>query len=252
VVEDLPQFAQVTDDKTQVMDVLKDSPADKAGFVSGDTLLSIDGQPITGVEGVRDYTRTHEGQPITVVFKHDDKTLTQNVTPVRLEGAEQAAMGIALVRTGMVSYPFWYAPVQGAVATWVMGREIVLSFGSLIGDLVVKHKVSVDLSGPIGIAVITSQVAARGIRYLIQFTALLSLNLAIINILPFPALDGGRVLFLAIEKIRGKAVGRKIEIVAHNLGFALLMLLVLLVTIGDVRKFGGGMVQGLSRFFTGG
>lgn len=252
VIEDLPQYARVSDDQTQVMEVLKDSPADKAGFAAGDTLLTLDGQPVTSVDAVRDYTRTRENQPVTVVFKHDADTLTRTVTPVRLADAQQAAMGLALMRTGMVSYPIWYAPVQGAEATWIMGREIVLSFGALFRDLFVKHTVSVDLSGPIGIAVITSQVAARGFRHLIQFTALLSLNLAIINILPFPALDGGRVLFLAIEKARGRAVSRNIEIMAHNLGFALLMILVLFVTIGDFRKFGGGMVQGLSRFFTGG
>ncbi len=252
VVEDLPQFAHVTDDQTQVMDVLKDSPAEKAGFKPGDILVSVDGRPVAGADSVREYTRTRENQPITVVFKQDNQTMTRSVTPVRIGEAQQAAMGLALVRTGMVSYPFWYAPVQGAVATWVMGREIVFSFGALFRDLFTGHGVNVDLSGPIGIAVITSQVAARGFRHLIQFTALLSLNLAIINILPFPALDGGRVLFLAIEKARGRAVSRNVEIVAHNLGFALLMILVLFVTIGDFRKFGGGMMQGLSRFFTGG
>ncbi len=252
VVEDLPQFARVTQGQTQVLDVMKGSPAELAGMKTGDALLTVDGQPVTSVEGVRSYTQSHEGQSIRVTFKQNDQTLTKDVTPVRLAGAEQAAMGVALVRTGMVSYPIWYAPVQGAVATWVMGREIVLSFGSLIRDLFVKHAVTVDLSGPIGIAVITSEVAARGFRYLIQFTALLSLNLAVINILPFPALDGGRVLFLAIERARGRAVSRNIENLAHNVGFALLMLVVIFVTIGDFRKFSGGMLQGLSRFFTGG
>ena len=84
-----------------------------------------------------------------------------------------------------------------------------------------------------------------------QFTALLSLNLAIINILPFPALDGGRLLFLVVEQFRGKAMSRRIEAAAHNIGFALLMVLVIFVTFRDVAKFGDRIWEGLSRFFTG-
>ena len=99
------------------------------------------------------------------------------------------------------------------------------------------QQVAVDLSGPVGIAVMTGQVAAMGIIYLLQFTAILSINLAIINIFPFPALDGGRVLFLLIEKLRGRPVNQRVEIAAHNLGFMLLMVLVVLVTYKDFMTF---------------
>ena len=95
-----------------------------------------------------------------------------------------------------------------------------------------------ELSGPVGIAVMTGQVAALGISYLLQFAAILSINLAIINILPFPALDGGRILFVIIEKLRrGKPVNQKIETIVHNLGFIFLMSLVVLVTYQDIVKF---------------
>ena len=88
-----------------------------------------------------------------------------------------------------------------------------------------------------GIAVITGQVARMGFIYILQFAALLSLNLAIINFLPLPALDGGRALFLCIEKIRGKPVNQKFEAMMHNIGFIFLLLLVLVVTYRDVFKF---------------
>ena len=84
---------------------------------------------------------------------------------------------------------------------------------------------------------ITGRMAHMGIIYLLQFTALLSLNLAILNFLPFPALDGGHVLFLIIEKIRRKPNNRKIEATIHTIGFALLMFLVLLVTFRDLKNF---------------
>ncbi|MEK7167796.1 MAG: site-2 protease family protein, partial [Patescibacteria group bacterium] len=97
--------------------------------------------------------------------------------------------------------------------------------------------------GPVGIAVLTGQAARMGLVYLLQFTALLSLNLAIINIIPFPALDGGRLLFLLIEKIRGKVMDQRWENTANNVGFMLLMLLIILVTFKDVWKYGGALVN---------
>jgi regulator of sigma E protease len=103
--------------------------------------------------------------------------------------------------------------------------------------LIITQTVSVDLSGPVGIAVLTGQVARMGFIYLLQFTAMLSVNLAVINFLPFPALDGGRILFLIIEKIRRKPVSQKIENLVHNIGFAMLMVLILLVTYRDIAKF---------------
>jgi regulator of sigma E protease len=95
-----------------------------------------------------------------------------------------------------------------------------------------------DFAGPVGIAVMTGQAAKMGWIYVLQFTALLSLNLAIINILPFPALDGGRILFLAIEKIRRKPVDAKLENIFHNTGFILLMLLIVAITFRDLAKYG--------------
>ena len=107
----------------------------------------------------------------------------------------------------------------------------------------------VDISGPVGIAVITAKVAESGFRRLVQFTAILSINLAVLNILPIPALDGGRLLFLIIEKIRGRAVSRRIEIAAHNLGFTALILLVLLITYRDMVRFGGTIWKSIAAFF---
>jgi len=126
---------------------------------------------------------------------------------------------------------------KGVESTVFFTGEVVFAFYELIKNLIISQKVSVDLSGPVGIAVLTGQVARMGFVYLLQFTAMLSINLAVINFLPFPALDGGRILFLVIEKIRRRPVSQKIENLVHNIGFGLLMLLVLLVTYRDVIKF---------------
>jgi regulator of sigma E protease len=97
--------------------------------------------------------------------------------------------------------------------------------------------VGASISGPVGIAVLTNDYTRQGIGALMQFTALLSINLAVINALPFPALDGGRVLFLIIEKIRGKKMNAKAEQWANSIGFALLILLLVFVTIKDITKY---------------
>lgn len=252
VVEDASPYARVMDQKVQIVQVLDGSPAERAGLETGDAIVSVGGMAITTPDDIKAYTETKEGQPVAVTIRRKAETLEKQVVPALIKETGHPGLGVALVKTGLVAYPFWLAPVQGAIATYAFGQEIVGAFLGLFRDLFAQQKVSVEFSGPVGIAVITSEVAKLGFRYLLQFTALLSLNLAIINILPFPALDGGRVLFLVIETIRGKAVGRRIEAAAHNIGFALLMLLVLFVTFHDVAKYGGRFWEGLSRFFVGG
>jgi regulator of sigma E protease len=123
---------------------------------------------------------------------------------------------------------------------------IFVAFYNILHNLVVGQPVGVEVTGPVGIAVMTGQMARLGIIYILQFIALLSLNLAIINFLPFPALDGGRLLFLLIEKIRRKPINQQIENFVHNLGFILLMILMVFVTYRDVIKWGGGL---WSKFF---
>lgn len=251
VIEDLSPYAKVSDPKVQIVSVLKGSPAEKAGLEEGDAVTAIGGMPVSSTDDIRTFTSAREGQTVTVTVRRKDQLIEKDVVPAMIKETGKPGMGVALVKTGFVSYPFWLAPVQGAVATWAFMKEILSAFFGLIKDLFVQQKVTVEFSGPVGIAILTSEVAKLGIRYLLQFTALLSLNLAVINILPFPALDGGRVLFLVIEKIRGRAVSRRIEVTAHNIGFALLMMLVLFVTFHDVAKFGDRIWAGLSGFFGG-
>ena len=130
-----------------------------------------------------------------------------------------------------------------------MSARVLEAFYTLLANLLSKGQVSADLSGPIGVAVITGQVAEMGFIYLLQFAAILSINLGIINIIPFPALDGGRLLFVVIEKIRRKKIDEKIEGIAHNIGFILLMLLVAVITYRDIVNYGGGFLDKIKNLF---
>ncbi|MFA5188495.1 MAG: RIP metalloprotease RseP [Patescibacteria group bacterium] len=222
--------------KIQVVSVLDNMPAKEAGIEVGDVIQSVDGSKIISVKNLIDYTSGKIGQQVTYDIMRGKEALAKEISVVDI-GQGKGGIGIGLVETGIVTYPFFSAIGHGFVLTGILTEQFVLAFYNIIKNLVIGKPVGVQVSGPVGIAVLTGQVAKLGFIYLLQFTALLSLNLAIINFVPFPALDGGRLLFLAIEKIRRKPISQKIESAIHTIGFALLMLLIVVITFQDVMRY---------------
>ncbi len=226
----------VRDYKVQVVSILEDKPAQEAGIEVGDIILAYDGQEIKGINNLLEYTTSQKGETVTYKIKREEDVLEKEVKIVDI-GEGRGGIGVGLIESGIVSYPVHEAVWHGFKLTGFLAKEIVFAFGNVLKNLVVGEPVGVQVSGPVGIAVITGQVARLGFIYILQFTALLSLNLAIINFVPFPALDGGRLVFLAIEKIRRKPVSQKIESLIHMLGFTLLMLLIIIITFQDVIRY---------------
>lgn len=231
--------AFVREQKIQIVEVIKSSPAESAGLQIGDTILSIDNQQFASFSELQKYVGSKTGQQLDYKIKRGRDALNEKITPMVIKETGQGGIGVAISETGVVSYPWYLAIWQGLITTVSLVWAIISAFYALIKGLIFGQGVSADLAGPVGIAAITGQVARMGFIYLMQFTALLSINLAVINFFPFPALDGGRILFLIIEKIKGAPVKKEIEGAIHNVGFALLMVLVLLVTLKDVSRFGG-------------
>lgn len=232
---ELPASAHVSESRLAIMEVMVDSPAARAGVVGGDSIISLDGQLATDADKTRLYLVDHGAAGVDLTIqKADASQKTVHVVSETLKGTALVGIGIGFIRTGLVSYPFYLAIPHGVIATVQMTGEIFKSFWDLIVSLVVTHQTGAALSGPVGIAVMTGQVAAMGFVYLLQFAAILSINLGVINVLPFPALDGGRIFFLIIEKLRGRAVNERLEIAMNNLGFLLLMVLIMFVTVKDV------------------
>lgn len=229
--------ARIRDAKIQIIQILEGTPAKEADVETGDTLISVDGKKIKEVAEMQDYVAGKIGVPVKMIFERGGSEIEKEVVPIFLPETGRGGIGVGLLKSGIVSYPWYSALWKGAEATVFFTWNVIVAFYELIKNLIITQKVSVDLSGPVGIAVLTGQVARMGFIYLLQFTAMLSVNLAVINFLPFPALDGGRILFLIIEKIRRRPVSQKIENAVHNIGFALLMLLILLVTYRDIAKF---------------
>jgi len=143
------------------------------------------------------------------------------------------------VETGLVKYPWPQAIYQGVMTAGLYIKEIVFAFGYLIKGIVIGAGVTGAVSGPVGVAVMTGEAARMGIVYLLQFAALLSLNLAVLNILPIPALDGGRLLFVIFNSLRRRPVAPRVEHFIHAASFVFLMLLVVAVTVKDLSVFTG-------------
>ena len=246
---ELSARAHVSDKKIQIVQVMENTPAELAGLLIGDTILSIDNKNFSNYQELQNYVAANVGNKLIYKIKRGQDLTEAGITPALMPEINRGGIGVAITETGVVSYPWYLAIFEGIKTTFILTWAIIVAFYELIKGLIFGHGVTADLSGPIGIATLTGQVARMGFVYLLQFTALLSINLAVINFFPFPALDGGRVLFLIIEKIKRSPVKTEVEGAIHNIGFALLMLLVLIVTFRDVAKFGYVFQNIWSKFF---
>lgn len=249
VPQNISKYAHVSDRRLEVEAVVEHSPAADAGVKPGDRLQAVGGKPVTNPEDFRSYITSHADQSIAVVLKRDVTDLTLNITPKTLEQTGKPGIGVAFGDVAMVRYPVWLAVPKAVTTSVQMMGMIFATLGTVARDLVTGHKVSLDVAGPVGIAVMTGEAAKLGWLYLLQFVAILSLNLAAINVFPFPALDGGRILFILIERARRKPLNQKIEALIHNIGFMLLLGLVALVTFRDLSKFGGSIGSFFKRLF---
>lgn len=242
--------ADASDVKIQIMQVRPGSPAAEAGIEPGDTILTINGLDFISLEVMQDFIAGHKDNPLHLGILRQDILLEIEAVPkVLSESSGRAAIGVSLIQVGTISYPWYEAMWQGARATWGLLYGTVAGFVMIIGNLLSGQGAGVDVAGPVGIAVLTGQVVSLGWLFVLQFAALLSVNLAIINVLPFPALDGGRVLFVIIEKIRGKPNNERTEAIVHTAGFALLMLLVLVITYKDISRLGINWWQNIANLF---
>lgn len=229
--------AIVTNLSVDVVQIVQNSPAAAAGLKEGDKIIEIDGVSFTDGALARAALVPHlDGSPIAFTYERSGTRDHVSITPAYVEELGKPGVGVALIGTGNVRYPFYLAPIKGAETTISMTIQVIGAFFGLIAGLFQQKDVVADLSGPIGIASLTGQVARLGFLHLLQFTAMLSVNLAVLNALPFPALDGGRVFFVLVEGVRRKPNSLQFEQMAHTVGFALLILLVLFVTYKDIVK----------------
>jgi len=234
--DSVPASAKIIDERIQITEILPDSPADVAGIQRGDIILNINNTKFITDSELQEFVNKNTGQELNYNIKRGSEEFVIQATPEILKETGKGGIGVAIAQTGIVKYPWYQAIWQGVITTIILLGAIVVAFFDLIKNLITGAGISAEIAGPVGIATVTGEMANLGWVYLMQFTALLSVNLAVVNFLPFPALDGGRVLFLIIEKLKGRPVKREVEAFLHYIGFALLMVLIIFVTFKDIAR----------------
>jgi regulator of sigma E protease len=237
---ELPNSAKVGTAQVSVLELDEKSPAADAGIKIGDSIYKINDIEITSIDQVQALTKENAGKPTEYIIKRGNLELSKTLTPRANPPEGQGPLGIALSSVAKVSFPWYEAIIKGFTTTVTLIWATISAFGTIIGQWLSNQPVGQALSGPVGIAVLTRDVTQLGLIYILQFTAILSINLAIINAVPFPALDGGRILFLLIEKLRGRKMNAKAETYANAIGFSLLILLMIFVTVKDVTHYSDG------------
>jgi len=224
-----------------IKEVLPNSPAAMAGIQPGDTIVNINGKTLNSTIDLSREIQLNLGKEITMAINRSDSATEEVKLIPRWRPPEgQGATGIvvATVNPTVVSQhePFWRAiplGVKECIETFVLFKNAIFSL--FIGT------VAFQVGGPVAIAQITGEAAKAGFSPLLEFAAFLSINLAIINIFPLPALDGGRIVFVLLEWVRrGKRISPKTEGLIHGIGFALLMAAILAITYQDIIRIISG------------
>jgi len=228
--DQVPAHAVLHSQGVTITDIEKNSPANKAGILSGDIVLNANGKSFDTATNLVAYLKTQDGSTISFLLQRQGKQVTENVQSLANPPAGSGAVGIGISDVGILRYKWYAAPWFGLQQTYYITTSTISGLYGLIRS---GEGLS-SLGGPVKIAQLTGEVTRLGLGYVIQFTAYLSVNLAILNIIPFPALDGGRILFLLIEKIRRKPNNPKIEAMVNTIGFLVLLALIALISIKDV------------------
>ncbi len=243
IIED-GEKGNFTDLKVQIIGLAPNSPAQEAGLQVGDAIkkFSILSGGKIGVftidktKELQDLIDENKGKEITLEIQRSGQIIDVSLTP-RVDPPEgEGAVGIALARTALKSYPWYQAPVEGIKATGQLTISVLEGWGIALERVVKRQPTGVQIMGPVGIFGLFAQTSQMGISYFLQFIAIISIYIAVFNILPIPMVDGGKFLFLVIEKLRGKPMRQKTENGINAAFFTLLVMVMFFVTIKDIAQ----------------
>jgi len=222
----------------RVVEVKAASPAATSGIIAGDIILKINGDDIADFTAYSTIVKASGGITLTVTVQKPDGTLSElELTPRVTYTAEEGATGLLLENvTGKVAYPVWEAIPLGIKRYW----EFILLYRDGIVETI-KGTIPFEVTGPVGIVHETGKVAQIGFGPLLQFASVISFVLGFSNLLPIPALDGGRIIFVLLEWIRrGKRISAKTEGLVHGVGFVLLLALLVFISFKDILRIING------------
>ncbi|TSC68006.1 MAG: Uncharacterized protein G01um101472_210 [Parcubacteria group bacterium Gr01-1014_72] len=243
-VADVPEGASLSAPRIMVVGVLPDSPAGAAGLRTGDVIRGIADTRGDGVSAanlspqvVQSFIAPRGGETLSLTYERGGAVGTLFVTPREgiTEGGK-SAIGVVMEEVVTLRLPLPRAVLEGARMTGRLTIAVAVGLATFALDAIRGVADVTQVAGPIGIAGLVGEASQLGIVYLLSFTAFISINLAVLNLLPFPALDGGRLFFLALEGIRRKPFNPRVMQAVNSVGFALLLLLMLAVTYQDIAK----------------
>lgn len=223
-----------------ITEILENSPAEKIGLKPGDIITRLalparHGLDVSRTIDAQNFIKENRGKEIEITVKKENgavlslKVDLQNIEP------EKGALGVAMARVAVFKPPFYLAVIYGLKDTLSLTAAIAVAMFYFFAGLFTGHGIE-QVAGPIGIFNIVSGASRLGISYLARLAAVLSINLAIINFFPFPALDGGRVFMVLIEKIKGTPIKQKYANALNTVGFIILIILMIFITYNDVFK----------------
>lgn len=234
------QGVPVPTDRVIVEKVTSESPAETAGFMEKDviTKIEIDGKAYQIKESskVIELSKKYGGTEMVMTVKRGEEILNLKVTPRKNPPKNQGPLGVTVTSFTEKRFPWYQAPFYGLIESFNITANIFKELSKILYQLITFHKPDAQISGPIGIAQFTATAIKFGKNAVLELMALLSFNLAIINILPFPALDGGRLVFVIYEWITGKQSNKNIEKYVNFIGFVILLSLGVIISINDVIK----------------
>ena len=231
---------------TVIGGVEKGSPADKAGLKTGDKLTAADGKPITSWQEWANLTRQSPGRKIALTYERDGQARTADIRPDTVERSDKTLIG----RVGLLpqSDKAWDRQIRhnyrpSVVHAFGMGWEKTVSYSwttvKFFGKLISGNASASHISGPLTIADIAGQSAELGLQSYLEFLALVSISLGVLNLLPVPVLDGGHLVFYTAEWIRGKPLGERIQNIGLRFGLALMMLMMAIAFFNDITRLLG-------------
>jgi len=220
--------------QVRVVEVNKGSPAAVAGLKKDDILRRFAQKKITQSSDLIGVAKKYAGQKVTLRIERQGKIISKKLTPRKNPPKGEGALGVTISDLELKKYPLWQAPWIGLKESVKISLMFYGEMGKIVGKLVMFQNPQVEVAGPVGIAKLTGQAVDVGFDAVIQLLGLLSLNLALINVIPFPALDGGQLAFVLYEAVSRRKIREEVKARINTFGFALLMLLIILITIKDI------------------
>ncbi len=223
----------------QIGEVAKESAAELAGLQKDDTILKLMGSDIKTFDDLRNIASMHAGEQMEIIYQRGDKIMTRNITPKLTETTDLFGNKVKIGLLGVGSSTLIYKPmgiVESIPASVSEVYRISANTLKALGQMITGQRSAEELSGILRIGKYSGQAAEKGLAVVLWFMVVLSVNLGLINLMPIPVLDGGHLMFYAVEAVKGRPMAERFQEWGYRVGFSLLILLMVFATYNDLRS----------------